>query len=161
MAGGIYGYYLAFIDPSGMFDIVISVQIILAVVLGGRGTLWGPVLGAAIIEPLNELANQEFGGGNSRLLIFGGLLALTILLLPKGIIPSVRELLDKRAKRGRAALVGARLGARRELDGKPSEAAGPSGRHAARDQGPARSASRACAPSTAARSRSRRARSPG
>jgi ABC-type branched-subunit amino acid transport system ATPase component/ABC-type branched-subunit amino acid transport system permease subunit len=122
MAGGIYGYYLAFIDPSGMFDIVISVQIILAVVLGGRGTLWGPVLGASIIEPLNELANQEFGGGNSRLLIFGGLLALTILLLPKGIIPSVSDLLERRAKRGKAALVGARLGPRRALNGQPAPA---------------------------------------
>ena len=137
MAGGIYGYYLAFIDPSGMFDIVISVQIILAVVLGGRGTLWGPVLGAAIIEPLNELANQEFGGGNSRLLIFGGLLALTILLLPKGIIPSVRELLERRAKRGRAALVGARLGERQGAQRRPAPAPARSGRDAARGQGPA------------------------
>jgi ABC-type branched-subunit amino acid transport system ATPase component/ABC-type branched-subunit amino acid transport system permease subunit len=127
MAGGIYGYYLAFIDPLGMFDIVISVQIILAVVLGGRGTLWGPVLGAAIIEPLNEFANQEFGGGNSRLLIFGGLLALTILLLPKGIIPSARELLERRARRGRAALVGARLAERRPLVGGPAPGAGERG----------------------------------
>jgi branched-chain amino acid transport system permease protein len=112
-----------------MFDIVISVQIILAVVLGGRGTLWGPVLGAAIIEPLNQLANQEFGGGNSRLLIFGGLLALTILLLPKGIIPSVRELIERRGKRGKAALVGARLGARKPLNGSVSgTVAKPSGR---------------------------------
>jgi ABC-type branched-subunit amino acid transport system ATPase component/ABC-type branched-subunit amino acid transport system permease subunit len=119
MAGGIYGYYLGFIDPIGMFDIVISVQIILAVILGGRGTLWGPVLGAALIEPLNEFSNQELGGGNSRLLIFGGLLALTILLLPKGIIPSVRELLERRLRRGKAALVGGRLGARRALNGRP------------------------------------------
>jgi ABC-type branched-subunit amino acid transport system ATPase component/ABC-type branched-subunit amino acid transport system permease subunit len=127
MAGGVYGYYIAFIDPIAMFDIVISVQIILAVILGGRGTLWGPVLGAATIEPLNELANQEFGGGNSRLLIFGGLLVLTILLLPKGIIPSVRDLLERRSKRGRAALVGGRLGERRALNGRPAAAAGGSG----------------------------------
>jgi ABC-type branched-subunit amino acid transport system ATPase component/ABC-type branched-subunit amino acid transport system permease subunit len=119
MAGGIYGYYLGFIDPTGMFDIVISVQIILAVILGGRGTLWGPVLGAGLIEPLNEFSNQELGGGNSRLLIFGGLLALTILLLPKGIIPSIRELLERRLRRGKAAVVGGRLGARRALNGRP------------------------------------------
>jgi len=128
MAGGVYGYYLSFIDPSGMFDIVISVQIILAVVLGGRGTLWGPVLGAAIIEPLNEVANQNFGGGNSRLLIFGGLLALTILLLPKGIIPSGRELLEGRTRRGRAALVGGRLGPRAALNETPAPVPAPSGR---------------------------------
>jgi branched-chain amino acid transport system ATP-binding protein/branched-chain amino acid transport system permease protein len=122
MAGGIYGYYLSFIDPSGMFDIVISVQIILAVILGGRGTLWGPVLGAFLIESMNELSNQELSGGNSRLLIFGGLLVLTILLLPKGIIPSVRELLERRVGRGRAALVGGRLGEGTAVNGKPGAA---------------------------------------
>ena len=59
MAGGVYGYYLDFIDPRGMFDILLSVQIVLSMLLGGRGTLWGPVLGAFIIEPLNEFANQR------------------------------------------------------------------------------------------------------
>ena len=60
MAGGIYGYYLTFIDPSGMFDIVLSVQIVLAVILGGRGTIWGPVIGAFLIESINELANHDW-----------------------------------------------------------------------------------------------------
>ncbi|HWV88327.1 MAG TPA: branched-chain amino acid ABC transporter ATP-binding protein/permease [Capillimicrobium sp.] len=111
MAGGVFAYYLAFIDPRGMFDIVISVQIVLSLILGGRATLWGPVLGAFLIEPLNELANQELGGGNSRLLIFGGLLALVVLFLPQGIIPTVRDWLTRRSAAGKAGLVGARLGA--------------------------------------------------
>jgi ABC-type branched-subunit amino acid transport system ATPase component/ABC-type branched-subunit amino acid transport system permease subunit len=109
MAGGVYAYYLAFIDPRGMFDIVISVQIILCMLLGGRATLWGPVLGAFLIEPLNELANQQMGGGNSRLLIFGGLMALVVLFLPKGILPTLKERLTARRARGQAGLVGARL----------------------------------------------------
>jgi ABC-type branched-subunit amino acid transport system ATPase component/ABC-type branched-subunit amino acid transport system permease subunit len=109
MAGGVYAYYLAFIDPRGMFDIVISVQIILCMLLGGRGTLWGPALGAFLIEPLNELANQQMGGGNSRLLIFGGLMALVVLFLPQGILPTVAERLEGRRRRGQAGLVGARL----------------------------------------------------
>ena len=49
MAGAIYAYYLAFIDPRGVFAIVMSVQIILCMLLGGRGALLGPVLGAFII----------------------------------------------------------------------------------------------------------------
>ncbi len=109
MAGGVYAYYLAFIDPRGMFSILVSVQIILCMILGGRATLWGPVLGAFIVEPLNEWANTLGGGGNTRLLIFGGLLAVVVLFLPRGIIPTIRERLIERRKRGKAGLVGARL----------------------------------------------------
>jgi branched-chain amino acid transport system permease protein len=115
MAGAVYGYYLTFIDPAGMFNILLSVQIILSLLLGGRATLWGPVLGAFIIEPLNETTNNEFGG-NTRLLIFGGLLALVVLFLPRGIIPSVQHWLTERRARGKAGVVGERLDGRIELE---------------------------------------------
>jgi ABC-type branched-subunit amino acid transport system ATPase component/ABC-type branched-subunit amino acid transport system permease subunit len=110
MAGGVYGYYLTFIDPRGMFSILISVQIILSLLIGGKATLWGPVLGAFLIEPLNEVANNNFGGGNTRLFLFGGLLILTVIFMPKGILPAVESLLERRRTEGRAGLVGARIG---------------------------------------------------
>lgn len=110
LAGGVFAYYLTFIEPFAMFDIVISVQIVLAVLLGGKGTLWGPVLGAFMIEPLFEFTNTELGGGNWRLVLSGGLMLLVIVLLPKGIIPSTRELVERRRGKGRAARVGARVG---------------------------------------------------
>jgi ABC-type branched-subunit amino acid transport system ATPase component/ABC-type branched-subunit amino acid transport system permease subunit len=109
MAGGVYGYYISFIDPLGMFNILLSVQIILSLLLGGRATLWGPVLGAFIIEWLNETSNNEFGGGNARLLIFGGLLALVVLFLPQGIIPTVGRWIERWRTRGEAGLAGDRL----------------------------------------------------
>jgi ABC-type branched-subunit amino acid transport system ATPase component/ABC-type branched-subunit amino acid transport system permease subunit len=128
MAGAVYGYYLTFIDPAGMFNILLSVQIILSLLLGGRATIWGPVLGAFIIEPLNEITNNEFGG-NTRLLIFGGLLALVVLFLPRGIIPSVQRLLEQRRTRGKAGVVGQRLDGRIELqEREPPPAAAPSGK---------------------------------
>jgi branched-chain amino acid transport system permease protein len=111
MAGAVYGYYLSFVDPLGMFNILLSVQVILSVLLGGRGTLWGPVLGAFIVEPLNEFANNSLGGGNARLLVFGGLMALVVLFMPRGIVPGISELLERKRTRGRAGLVGERLGA--------------------------------------------------
>jgi branched-chain amino acid transport system permease protein len=109
MAGAIYGYYLAFVDPIGMFNILLSVQILLSMLLGGRGTLFGPVLGAFIIEPLNEWSNNHLGGGNARLLIFGGLMALVVMFLPRGIIPTLRDRLATWRARGKAGMVGARL----------------------------------------------------
>jgi branched-chain amino acid transport system ATP-binding protein/branched-chain amino acid transport system permease protein len=109
MAGGIYGYYISFIDPAGMFNILLSVQIILSLLIGGRATLWGPVLGAFLIEWLNETSNNEFGGGNARLLIFGGLLALVVLFLPQGIIPTVNGWIERWRTRGKAGLAGERL----------------------------------------------------
>lgn len=109
MAGSVYGYYLSFVDPIGMFSIITSALIVLAVILGGRGTLFGPVLGAFIIQPVNIYANQAFGGGNARLVLFGGLLVLLVILLPKGILPTVAGLLEKARTKGTVGLSGARL----------------------------------------------------
>ncbi len=130
MAGGVYGYYLAFIDPIGMFNILLSVQIILSLLLGGRATLWGPVLGAFLVEPLNEVANNDLGGGNARLLIFGGLLTLVVLFMSRGIIPTVNDWIERWRRRGEAGLVGERLAgidlAEREAPaGPPARADGP------------------------------------
>ena len=126
MAGAIYGYYLAFVDPIGMFNILLSVQILLSMLLGGRGTLWGPVLGAFLIEPLNEFSNNSLGGGNARLLVFGGLMALVVLFLPRGILPTIAEWIQARRARGRAGLVGARLELRERAPG--AGRAAPTGR---------------------------------
>jgi ABC-type branched-subunit amino acid transport system ATPase component/ABC-type branched-subunit amino acid transport system permease subunit len=116
-AGGVYAYYLSFIDPRNMFDIVYSVFVVLAVLLGGRGTIWGPVIGAFILEPVNQITNNDFndwfGEGiwdaNVRLIFFGALLICVVLFLPRGIIPSVGDIIKGRRERGRATEVGARF----------------------------------------------------
>ena len=110
MAGAVYGYYLTFIDPRGMFSILISVQLILSMLIGGKATLWGPVIGAFLVEWLNEMANNDWGGGNTRLFLFGGLLMAVVIFLPKGIIPAIESVLSWRRTRGKAGLVGARIG---------------------------------------------------
>ncbi len=66
LAGGIYAYYIGFVEPRGMFLIAVSMQIVLAVLLGGRGTIVGPLLGAAIVEPLSQLTNSLVGGCRRR-----------------------------------------------------------------------------------------------
>jgi len=110
MAGAVYGYYLTFIDPRGMFSILLSVQLVLSMLIGGKATLWGPVLGAFLVEWLNETANNDWGGGNARLFLFGGLLVAVVIFLPQGILPALESVIAWARTRGKAGLVGARIG---------------------------------------------------
>jgi len=90
VGGGVWAYYLTFIDPRGMFEILVSVQIVLAALLGGRGTLWGPVVGAFIILPLSEATNASTQG--TRALLFGALLGAVVLFVPQGLVPAIGAL---------------------------------------------------------------------
>ncbi|MGI5282520.1 ABC transporter permease subunit [Nonomuraea polychroma] len=88
VAGGVYAYYLTFINPVGSFAILGSVTIVLAALAGGRGTLYGPVVGAFIVNLVSEAATVYAGGVQSRVLLFGGALVLVVLFLPKGLLPT-------------------------------------------------------------------------
>ncbi|HEY9525211.1 MAG TPA: branched-chain amino acid ABC transporter ATP-binding protein/permease [Thermopolyspora sp.] len=90
-AGGVYAYYLTFINPVGSFAILGSVTIVLAALTGGRGTLYGPVLGAFVVNLVSEAATVYGGGSQSRVLIFGIALVAVVLFLPKGILPTAGE----------------------------------------------------------------------
>jgi ABC-type branched-subunit amino acid transport system permease subunit len=112
IAGGIYAYYIGFVEPRGMFTIAASMQIVLAVLLGGRGTIAGPLLGAVIVEPLSQVTTSLVGGvdgGAWRLIIFGTFLLAVILLLPQGIIPAVSSLVRRWRRRGATAPTGRRF----------------------------------------------------
>ena len=112
IAGGIYAYYIGFVEPRGMFTIAVSMQIVLAVLLGGRGTIAGPLLGAAIVEPLSQVTTSLVGGADGgawRLVIFGGFLLAVILLLPQGIIPAVGSLVRRWRDRSAVAPTGKRF----------------------------------------------------
>ena len=98
VAGGIYSYFFTYIDPTFVFDILTSVTMVLMAILGGRGTLWGPVLGAFIMEPLSNWVIGAFGGTQIHLTVFGGILLFVMLFMPQGIIPAVTEFFKKRLK---------------------------------------------------------------
>ncbi len=98
VAGGIYSYFLTYIDPGFLFDILTSVTMVLIAILGGRGTLWGPVLGAFIMQPLANWVIGQFGGTQIHLTVFGGILLLVMLFMPQGILPTITDFLQRRAK---------------------------------------------------------------
>jgi ABC-type branched-subunit amino acid transport system permease subunit len=106
VAGGIWGYSTTHISPVFAFDIVVGVQMILMTMIGGIGTLWGPVLGAFLLVPVSDLILFEFGSSSIHLAIFGLLMILVILFLPRGILPSLGDWLEAR-RAPRAAHEGA------------------------------------------------------
>jgi branched-chain amino acid transport system permease protein len=107
MIGGVYGYYVTYIYPQFVIDPLIGISMVLMVFLGGLGTIGGPVLGALILEPAQLWLAYNYGASRLYLVLYAAVFLLVILLMPRGIIPSVRELLAKRQASASAAREGA------------------------------------------------------
>jgi branched-chain amino acid transport system permease protein len=86
-AGSLYVIKTGFIDPDSGFGILISVQMIIVAALGGAGTLFGPLVGALILIPLQSATNTWFGGGGSGLtyILYGGIIVLIARFEPGGL----------------------------------------------------------------------------
>jgi branched-chain amino acid transport system permease protein len=98
MCGAIYAYYLGSIYPPFAFEAIFDVTIALMAFLGGLGTVSGPVIGALILEPLQQYLTLRFTGGGLSLIMFGVLFLLVIRFLPEGIVPSLAGQLRKRMR---------------------------------------------------------------
>jgi len=96
VAGGVYAYYLTFLNPVGAFAILGSVVIVLAALIGGKGTLYGPVVGACIVQLAGEAATVYGGGSQTRVLLFGAALVAVVLFMPAGLLPTVEARWRKR-----------------------------------------------------------------
>ncbi len=68
--------------------------------IGGLGTVFGPLLGALVLESLQQYFTVQSGASQVYLIIYGGLFLAVILLLPRGVIPSVEELVNRWRTRG-------------------------------------------------------------
>lgn len=90
VAGGLYARYHAFIYPGDVFAFPTSISILLMPVIGGIGTVWGPVLGGVIFGVVEEALTVRFP--NTHLLLYGLLLILIILFEPDGLVGLLRKL---------------------------------------------------------------------
>jgi len=102
VAGSLYVVKTGFIDPDSGFGILVSVQMVIVAALGGAGTLFGPLVGALILVPLQTATNTWFGGGGSGLtyILYGGIIVLIARFEPGGLSElwaRLRPLLRKRA----------------------------------------------------------------
>ena len=99
MVGGLYFYFLGQIYPQFAYDPLFDVSIALMAFLGGIGTLVGPLLGAAVLEALQQYLTQSVSGTGTYLIVYGVLFLAVILLLPRGVVPSVAQFVRRRRAR--------------------------------------------------------------
>ena len=94
--GAFYVQVFQYIDPSLAFGSTSSVEALVAAIVGGMGTLWGPVLGALVLQLLAELTRNLFGQlPGLNMVVYGAVLVLIVLFAPRGLAGvgrSVREL---------------------------------------------------------------------
>jgi branched-chain amino acid transport system permease protein len=95
LGGTFYAFYLFSLQPNTVFGIPLSVEIVIRPIIGGAGTLLGPILGSFILTPLAELSRQYFGQSGlhgAHLIVYGLLLVSVVLFLPQGAYPYLRRL---------------------------------------------------------------------
>jgi len=115
LAGSFYGIYVGFVDPPTVLGLDVSVQIMLICIIGGMGTLWGPVLGSLVLVPLSEalrsnmiteglvkvgMVNAESKIGiflkenlsHAHVLLYGILVVVVILFMPDGLMGFIKKL---------------------------------------------------------------------
>jgi branched-chain amino acid transport system permease protein len=96
MGGALYASAFQFIVPDSVLTIDISVQIAIITMLGGAGTLPGPVIGAILLLGASEIFKNQFQ--ESHLLIYGILIVVVVLFLPEGIVGGVERRLRTRKR---------------------------------------------------------------
>jgi len=97
-AGGLYANVLLVVTPHTMFGMLVSAQALIMSLFGGVGTLWGPVIGAAILVPLAEILHGELGSVLPGIqgVVYGLAIIIIILVAPEGIYWRVRDHLAAR-----------------------------------------------------------------
>jgi branched-chain amino acid transport system permease protein len=91
MIGGVYGYYVTYVYPQFVIDPLIGISMVLMAFLGGMGTLAGPVLGAVLLEPAQLELAYYVGSAQLYLVFYAAIFLLVILVMPRGIVPSLGD----------------------------------------------------------------------
>ena len=100
VAGALYAMMFGFVDPESGLGILISVKMLIMAALGGAGLLFGPLVGAAILVPLEELSNSWLGGQGAGLtfVVYGAIIVLISRFQPGGLLALANRLWERRRK---------------------------------------------------------------
>lgn len=103
IGGSFFAQFFLFIDPSLAFGVAVSIEILLRPIVGGMGTIWGPLIGAMFLTPLSEVTRSFVrrppaflsfieGRAGVDVMLFGAILIIVILFLPDGILGGAQRL---------------------------------------------------------------------
>jgi branched-chain amino acid transport system permease protein len=103
LAGSLYAVMVGFVDPDSGLGILLSVKMLIVAALGGAGTLFGPLIGAVILVPLEEATNAAFGGGGTgaTFIVYGAIILLIARFQPGGVAEMWRGFHQWRNRRRR------------------------------------------------------------
>jgi branched-chain amino acid transport system permease protein len=89
LVGGVFAYWITFIDPEGVFKVIMTIQMIIMAVFGGMGTVVGPLLGALVLTSISEVLSTQLV---SLAELFNGVIViLVVLFMPKGLAEVIRN----------------------------------------------------------------------
>jgi branched-chain amino acid transport system permease protein len=91
MAGALWGYYLTYLSPVIFLSILVGAKFVLMTILGGRGSVSGPVVGAVVFIVVNEFFVSQFGATELNIVATGLMLILVLVFFPEGIVGSLKK----------------------------------------------------------------------
>ena len=89
LIGGIEAYWLTYINPHMVFDVFLTIQMVVMSLLGGIGTVFGPVVGASFLTIIFELLHRGFP--YTYTIIIGFIIVVVVLLMPQGIVGTLKQ----------------------------------------------------------------------
>lgn len=97
VAATVYAQFIYHLAPLYVVHIQLSILILLPVVIGGSGTVWGPIVGAALLVVVEQLAQRELGGtyAGAQLILYGLVVILVVRYRPDGIVEPLGRLYDR------------------------------------------------------------------
>jgi branched-chain amino acid transport system permease protein len=100
LGGTFYAYFQFYLQPNSVLHINHSVDIMIRPIVGGSGTILGPVLGSFLLELLGESSRTYFAAGTAGLnvVIYGLLLIVVVLFLPRGVYPTLAHWMRRRPR---------------------------------------------------------------
>lgn len=100
VGGTFYAQVILFCNPARLFSEALSDKLAIAAMLGGKGTVFGPTVGALIVESISQFASAQFAGTQGlNLAIYGIMLIVCIRFFPDGILPIIQKLFRKIGKK--------------------------------------------------------------